>query len=94
MKWTVANEAQFPQAPLMGFYAAGEIGPQVEEGAEHAFLRGNAAMQAIRMTTWAKVPASGKSCWKMLEESTMLLVGIVFTGMLADLMGVRATLDD
>ena len=24
----------------------------------------------------------------------MLLVGIVFTGMLADLMGVRATLDD
>lgn len=30
----------------MGFYAAGEIGPQVEEEAEHAFLRGNAALQA------------------------------------------------
>lgn len=40
-------QAQFPQAPLMGFYAAGEIGPQVEEGAEHAFLRGNAAMQGF-----------------------------------------------
>jgi len=30
----------------MGFYAAGEIGPQVEDGAEHAFLRGNACLQA------------------------------------------------
>ena len=30
----------------MGFYAAGEIGPQVEDGAEHAFLQGNACLQA------------------------------------------------
>ncbi|CAK9008919.1 unnamed protein product [Durusdinium trenchii] len=40
-------QAQFPRAPLMGFYAAGEIGPQVEEEAEHAFLRGNAALQGF-----------------------------------------------
>lgn len=40
-------KAQFPRAPLMGFYAAGEIGPQVEDGAEHAFLRGNACLQGF-----------------------------------------------
>lgn len=32
--------------------------------------------------------------WEDVGRVTMLLVGIVFTGMLADLMGVRATLDD
>lgn len=40
-------KAQFPRAPLMGFYAAGEIGPQVEDGAEHAFLQGNACLQGF-----------------------------------------------
>ena len=64
MKWTVANEAQFPQAPLMGFYAAGEIGPQVEEGAEHAFLRGNAAMQANPNDNLGQ----GPSKWKVMLE--------------------------
>ncbi|CAJ1445126.1 unnamed protein product [Effrenium voratum] len=40
-------QEQFPQAPLMGFYAAGEIGPSVDEDSDHAFLRGNACLQGF-----------------------------------------------
>lgn len=50
-------QAQFPRAPLMGFYAAGEIGPQVEEGQEHAFLKGNAALQAAKGSKIIKNPS-------------------------------------
>jgi len=40
---------RFPQAPLLGYYAGGEIGPEVTSAAqeESAFLAGNAAFQGF-----------------------------------------------
>jgi len=40
-------QAQFPQAPLMGFYAGGEIGPDAEDSSTVTFLRGKACMQGF-----------------------------------------------
>lgn len=47
-----ANDARafqdvFPEAPLLGYYAAGEIGPRISEDEESCFLRGNARLQGF-----------------------------------------------
>eukprot|EP00929_Paragymnodinium_shiwhaense_P079378 TRINITY_DN41312_c0_g1_i1.p1 TRINITY_DN41312_c0_g1~~TRINITY_DN41312_c0_g1_i1.p1 ORF type:complete len:500 (+),score=129.77 TRINITY_DN41312_c0_g1_i1:57-1502(+) len=42
-------QEQFPHAQLLGYYAGGEIGPEVEDGKEEhsSFMKGNAAFQGF-----------------------------------------------
>lgn len=40
-------QAEFPTAPLLGHYAGGEVGPEVTENEQTAFLRGNACLQGF-----------------------------------------------
>lgn len=47
-----ANDAHsfheaFPDAPLLGYYAGGEIGPRISRDQEGCFLRGNARLQGF-----------------------------------------------